>query len=114
MFDEMSAGLDVLMAGVGDVDRQREFRMCITLCRHRALTQGEFDALPVWWHEAPPYDIAGGPVEVRWHRGVPESPSTKPCANPHRERVGSPVERLWLPMDCGACESCLARASCHV
>ena len=110
MFDRVSAGLDVLLDGVGDVDRQREFRMCITLCRHRALTEGEFKLLPVWWHDAPAVDIAGGPVEVRWHRGIPERPSTQPCVAPGKERLSV---GLWLPVDCGRCEPCLARERCH-
>ncbi len=110
-FDRVSAGLDVVLDGVGDVDRQREFRMCITLCRHRALTPEERAALPDWWEAAPPVDIAGGPVEVRWHRGIDERPSTQPCTNPRKELIGS---GLWLPIDCGQCGPCLARTACHV
>ncbi len=110
LMDQVSASLDVLLAGVGDEDRQREFRMCITLCRHRALTPAERDALPDWWHEAPAVDIAGGPLEKRWSRGIPETLSTEPCANPDRVLI----ERgMFIPTDCGTCPSCAARLACH-
>lgn len=110
MFDRVSAGLDVLLDGIGDREREREFRMCITLCRHRALTPQERAALPDWWEAAPAVDIAGGPVEVRWYRGIPERPSTQPCLVPDKQNL-SPG--LWLPIDCGECEPCLDRKACH-
>lgn len=109
----VSATLDTLLAGVGDPAHEREFVMCVTLCRHRALTEAEFAQLPAWWHEADAVDIAGGPVAVRWSRGVPATPAIEPCTNPGRERVGDPIGGLYLPEDCGQCEPCRARASCR-
>lgn len=106
----VSDGLTVLLDGVGDDDHEREFRMCITLCRHRALTDAEFAALPEWWHAADAVDIAGGPVEVRWSHNVPDTPATQPCVAPGKIALG---DGLWLPEDCGECEPCCARASCH-
>ena len=54
----------------------------------------------------------GGPIEIVWEN-EPGSPSTKPCANPSREYLPQPNGRIdpliWLPLDCGACESCQAR-----
>jgi hypothetical protein len=105
---KVSATLDVVLDGVGDDEHEREFRMCITLCRHRALTQDEFDGLPDWWHKAPAHDLAGGPVEVLWSKNVPETPGTQPCHKPTRQHVGP---GLWLPLDCGECPPCEARAS---
>ncbi len=103
----VSATLDVALEGVGDADHEREFRMCITLCRHRALTQEEFEQLPDWWHEADAVDLAGGPVEVLWSRNVPETAGTQPCEHPDKQHIGG---GLWLPFDCGQCSPCRARA----
>lgn len=111
VMDQVSASLGVLLEGVGDPEREREFRMCITLCRHRALSQEEHDGLPQWWHDAPAFDIAGGPVEVRWHKGIPEVQSAQPCVKPSREYIRWPDQ--WLPVDCGQCEPCKAREACH-
>lgn len=105
--ERVSQTLDIALNGVGDVEHEREFRMCITLCRHRALTQDEYDQLPEWWHEADAVDLAGGPVEVLWSKNVPETQGTLPCHNPTREHI-SPG--LWLPFDCGECPPCKARA----
>lgn len=101
--------IDTLLEGLGDRGRERSFRMCITLCRHRALSEAEADQLPEDWWTTPAVDLAGGPVEVLWHRGVPESLSTQPCTNPTRIPMGI---GLYLPEDCGTCEPCGARASC--
>lgn len=99
--------LDFLLDGIGDASRQRSFRMTVTLCRHRALSVEEHDALPVEWHDAPATDIAGGPVEVLWHRGIPERLSTLPCENPTKVPMGS--HGAWFPLDCEACPPCVAR-----
>lgn len=98
--------------GVGDEGRQREFRMTVTLCRHRALTVEERDALPAWWHAARPTHLAGGPVAVLWERGCGGTPSTQPCASPGHQLLAGPARPdLWLPQDCGECESCMARSA---
>lgn len=107
----VSATLDVLLGGLGDPEREREFRMNVTLCRHRALTPAEHDALPTEWHDNPAMDIAGGPVEVLWYRGVPEASSTQPCRRPTKVPTPSGDPRLWLPGDCGECPPCRARES---
>lgn len=104
------AGLDTLLDGIGNRESERSFRMCITLCRHRALTSAEADRLPESWWTEPARDLAGGPVEVLWSRGITETLSTQPCANPIR-RPMSPG--LYFPEDCGKCESCVARATCR-
>lgn len=103
------ANLDYLLDGVGDPTRERSFRMMVTLCRHRALTVEEHDALPVEWHDIPAFDIAGGPVEVLWHHGIPELPSTLPCENPTKVPMGA--RGAWFPEDCGTCAPCAARES---
>lgn len=106
----VSESLTACLDGIGDPEHEREFRMCITLCRHRALTDDEFAALPPWWHEADAIDIAGGPVEVLWVRNVPETPATQPCVAPGKTYIS---DGLWLPEDCGKCEPCRARATCR-
>jgi hypothetical protein len=109
-FIKVETSLDALLDGVGDSEREREFRMCVTLCRHRALTAGEHDSLPIDWHMEPAVDIAGGPIEVLWHRGIPETRATKPCENPGRQTIDSVQPWLYFPVDCGRCEPCRARA----
>ena len=104
------ASIDTLLDGVGDPAHERSFRMCVTLCRHRALTTEEADHLPEDWWTTPARDLAGGPVEVLWSVGVPETPSTQPCANPTKVPMGP---GLYFPDDCGACETCAARATCR-
>lgn len=106
----VSEGLDAILSGVGDPDHEREFVMCVTLCRHRALTDDEYARLPGWWHEADAVDIAGGPVRVRWTKGVPRTPATEPCEHPGKAPLSG---SLWLPVDCGTCPSCIARATCR-
>jgi hypothetical protein len=99
-----------VIAGLGDESRERIFRMNVTLCLHRALTEAEILALPEYFHTDPPIDIAGGPVKIIWEN-TPGSPSTRPCENPIRDYEtfrGHP--ELWIPEDCGQCGPCLARA----
>lgn len=106
-----------LLRGVGDTSMERFFRMCVTACFHRALTADEAAGLSAAWKAAPAVDLAGAPVEVIAQHGVPESclVSTSPCASPTKRLLmpKQPGQRwpLWLPQDCGACASCLARAA---
>jgi hypothetical protein len=100
--------LTMLLGDLGDTTRERSFRMCATLCRHRALAAAEVEHLPREWHEAPAEHLAGGSLEILWET-VPGAPSTRPCVDPTRIPVGD--GRLYLPGDCGECEPCRARAA---
>src|SRR4051794_14883867 len=73
--------LGTLLADLGDGARERSFRMCLTLCRHRALSVAEHAALPAEWCDLPALHLAGGSLEVLWET-VPGAASTKPCENP--------------------------------
>lgn len=102
----VAAALD----GAGDLACQRDFRMNVTLCRHRALTAAEVAALPGWWHAAPASHLAGGPIEVL-HETIPGAASCRPCAAPRKWWIDRADPDLWVPLDCGACPSCLARSA---
>jgi hypothetical protein len=97
--------LDDALHGIGEDERQREFRMPVTLCRHRALTDAEIAGLPKWWHDAPALDVAGPPMEVRWSKGIRESLSLQPCENPTRLPIAADV---YLIQSCGECRTCRA------
>ena len=103
-----SALLMAALAGVGDPARQRTFRMNITLCVHRALTDEEIAGLPPVWHAQPGTHLAGGPVEIL-HETVPCAPSTRPCEQPGRHYITLGDPDMWVPQDCGRCAPCLAR-----
>lgn len=94
--------------GVGDLNRDRLFRMNITYCLHRALTDEEVSRLPERFHTCPASHLAGGPIEILWEN-VAGGLSTKPCAKPVKQYVGHTHPDLWVPFDCGECPSCLAR-----
>lgn len=101
-----------LLSGVGDVRRERVFRMNVSVCMHRAITDGELRRLPAWFHAAEVTDLAGGPIEILWEN-VEQRESTRPCAAPIHlpSRPGRNVDpETWFPGDCGQCASCLARA----
>lgn len=101
--------IDMVLDGRGDPRRERSFRMCITLCRHRAISDKENDELPESFHKAPATDIAGGPVEVLWSsQDMPKSDSVLPCRDPGKVPLPGQHE-LWLPVDCGRCPPCVAR-----
>jgi hypothetical protein len=100
-----------VLAGVGDPSRQRCFRMNITLCIHRALTEREVADLVPQWRCGPGPNIAGPPVEILWEVGCTTSPSGLPCESPRHVVVRDDRPDLWLPGDCGACEPCRARAA---
>lgn len=99
-----------VLRGVGDRSRERLFRMNITLCLHRGMTEKEEDGLPEWWHDACAVDPAGGGVEIFRSRGTSDRPSVMPCLRPTRTYPpGCTDERLWIPIDCGECEPCRDR-----
>ena len=97
------------LRGVGDPARERAFRMNITFCVHRLVSDAEREELPASWGEASG-GLAGGPVEVLWSRGIPHRPAAMPCADPLHEVLDARRPDLWLPLDCGRCEPCRARA----
>lgn len=99
-----------VLKGVGDESRERLFRMCTTMCRHRGLTAAEEASLSPEWKAAAPIHLAGGPLHVYWSKGIPDIPSTHPCHNPGRELLGPGT---YLPIDCGKCPPCLARIDTH-
>lgn len=98
-----------MIGPAGDRSRERIFRMNVTMCLHRALTAAEVAALPAYFHADPSVDLAGGPVEVLWE-SEPGWPSTMPCHDPRRYLLDPRDTQLWVPLDCGACPPCLARA----
>lgn len=97
--------------GRGDHDRFRLFRMQITICLHVAVSDDELEKLPAEWNRWPGTALAGGPVEILEERGIPDIPSTKPCKDPVREPLGLGDPDLWVPIDCGRCGPCMARAT---
>jgi len=93
--------------GAGDVRFERSFAMCVTLCRHRGLSDAEIADLPTGC--ALGRGLAGAPLRVYWQRGVPDDMlSAQPCDNPGRSPLG-PQPDLYLVEECGRCPSCLAR-----
>ena len=105
--------IDRALSGLGNPRRERQFRMVATLCRHRALSDAEARSLPESFYTEPAHDLAGGPVAIEWEHGIPHVLSTEPCAKPGRQPFpGAESHRLWLPVDCGECPSCLARSAC--
>lgn len=95
--------------GRGDPGRERVFRMNVTLCLHRALSARDLEQLGTPFDPSLSTDLAGGPVEVLWE-SVPGRASTRPCASPRRHFLDPREPELWLPLDCGTCASCRARA----
>jgi hypothetical protein len=102
---------NVALAGAGDESRVRMFRMCITACLHRGIRDDELRQIPHWWFDAEAVDIAGGPVEIIYARGVPDIESAKPCHRPRKQVLDLRRLDLWLPVDCGECSPCRARAT---
>lgn len=110
---EMTDLLRRVVGPAGTPSRERIFRMNVTLCIHRALTDAEVASLPPYFHADQPTDLAGGPIEVLWEneRG---SLSTQPCAHPQRQYLDGGDPLLWLPIDCGTCPTCVARAAYRI
>jgi hypothetical protein len=102
-----------VLRGVGNTRRERLFRMNVTLCLHRAATDAEVALQPPWFLTANGCGLAGGPIEIL-EETEPGTASTKPCAHPRREVIDDTNRYGWIPVDCGTCESCLARAACDV
>lgn len=95
--------------GVGDDGRERAFRMNITFCIHRAVSEQEKLNLSGEWQGARG-GLAGGPVAVLWSKGIEHRPAAMPCRSPGRLVIEPTRPDLWVPEDCGQCEPCRARA----
>jgi len=106
--------LEVALAGVGDPTRWRLFRMQVTYCLHRAVSDHELELLPEEWKSMKGSALAGGPVEILDSSGCANRASVEPCDNPRRiplsELTGVPSHtEAWFPEDCGICPSCRDR-----
>lgn len=102
--------LGEVLRGVGDQTREVVFRMNLTLCRHRGLTEEEEAGLPEAFQCFAATDTAGSAVAVLWRHGV-SGLAIEPCANPGRAYIED-RQHFWVPVPCGACEPCLAREAC--
>lgn len=89
----------------GDPSRERLFRANACLYLHRCTSTDEQARLPHCETSFP----AALPIQVLYTKGLPPIPSTDPCADPRRHILDPRRPDLWLPEDCGACVSCLAR-----
>ena len=108
-FRQANTIIDTLLEGLGNPEMQRAFRMNVTLCRHRALRPSEEAKLHPDWHATLPMDLAGGPIESLWHRGYDLRPSIYPCHDPEKMLIDRTRPDLWVPVDCGECQTCLDR-----
>lgn len=96
-----------VLDGVGDERWGRHFRMCLTQCLHRGLSDAELERLSTGACTVG-RGIAGAPLEVFWQRGVPDDcQSAKPCHAPGRDYL---TPTIYLPRDCGTCVPCRARS----
>lgn len=101
--------LGKLLFRVGDPGRERLFRMNISLCLHRATTSTERQLLPEqFW--AAPGGLAGGPVEILRVTGLEPRPAAMPCETPAQQPLDPAQPDFWIPVDCGTCPPCRARA----
>jgi hypothetical protein len=102
--------LRAMLESVGNANRERLFRMNVTLCLHRAATDDEVAAQPSWFLTCPGNGMAGGPVEVLSETEI-GSDSTRPCLNPKKAIIDRWNPYGWIPTDCGVCGPCAARAA---
>jgi hypothetical protein len=98
-----------VLDGAGMPERERIFRMQVTVCIHRALNDAELQQLPDYFWQDDATDLAGGPVEILFE-SEPGLASTRPCDNPTRIPLDARQPLLWFPGDCGDCAPCRARA----
>lgn len=97
-----------LLGPAGNPGRERLFRMQVTLCLHRALTDEEVAMAGPALRTDTPIDLAGGPVEIL--RETEEGLlTTKPCHTPAKVRLDPRDPLLWFPADCNQCPPCVAR-----
>lgn len=96
--------IDRVLGDCGDPSIQRQFRMCVTACRHRATSRSERASFSEAFLAFRPTDIAGSPVEVLWSRGIPENlDATRPCLAPGKQAIGP---GLYLLVPCDRCDAC--------
>lgn len=105
---EAERSLRAIVEGVGNVERQRLFRMNVTLCLHKAATNEEVATQSDRFLTANGTGLAGGPVQVL-SETEPGSQSTRPCHNPRKFVIDGDNAHGWIPLDCGDCEPCLSR-----
>ena len=98
------------LAGAGNPCLEREFRMNVTRCLHRACSAVEVARLPDDWETAPG-GLAGGPVELIRTTGMEVLPAAMPCEDPGQSLLDPRRPDLWVPVDCGRCLPCRARAA---
>ena len=98
-----------VLLGVGIASVERVFRTNVTLCIQRLCTSAEAARGMKSWQGTAHRDLAGQPIEILEEIGCAGAPSTKPCVNPHRMVILASRPDLWVPQDCGLCESCAAR-----
>lgn len=106
--ERVRALIDKTLDNLGDESREVEFRMMITLCRHRGLSREEEEGLPASFHEAPAVDTAGASIELLSVKGV-SGDAIKPCMFSKKEFAFLPRQDIWLPVPCGKCKTCRAR-----
>lgn len=97
-----------VLKGIGERQRERAFRMNVTFCIHRALSELEVANLDPSFNKAPG-GLAGGPVEVLWSKGIEHCTASMPCENPAKRVIVADQPELWVPIDCEQCDPCLAR-----
>src|SRR5882672_5286396 len=110
--DEMLAwaddAIDRSLSDLGDESREVSFRMMVTLCRHRGLSDAEEAALPIDFNQFQATDTAGTAVELLWARGV-SGDAHRPCEQPGKIFAFASRTDIWLPEPCGQCGPCKAR-----
>ena len=95
-----------VLKGVGNQSMETCFRMNVTLCMQRALTEAEAQQLTCPLDAA--IRLAGAPVELLWVKGV-TGHTLRPCENVIKHVIDPTRPDLWFPIDCENCEPCEAR-----
>lgn len=108
---DMERRLRAALVGVGDDSRERLFRMNVTLCLHRAVSEVEYDKTGRDFMDGA-CNLAGPPVASLKVKGFTPTASIDPCDNPKRRlpETLSYDPNLWIPVECGKCPSCVARS----
>lgn len=96
-----------LLAGLGNDNQERGFRMIKTLCVHRVVNDAELATCP----DRRARFLAGSGVEELWRtEDFPELPLTAHrCRKGAWQTVDFEGHKVKIPGDCGECGPCLAR-----